>query len=227
LFRVGVVEAQVADAAVVARQPEVHADALGVAHVQVAVGLGREARADACRVHAALAMVLGVARAAAPAAAGMGSPCEVGLDDLAQEVGRLGCVVGGRGAHGAILGRAPVTAGDAAPYVRTQENARLLPSWRPTRALCTQSRASCCFFDPALQCTGTARWPSKEVLMTNNRSWMKAVASLALGLGLLAGAGVAQARSDVYWSVGIGVPGVVVGAGNAAPVYYTPPPVYY
>jgi cardiolipin synthase len=43
---IGVVEAHVAHAAVVARQAEVQADALGVAHVQVAVGLGREAGAD-------------------------------------------------------------------------------------------------------------------------------------------------------------------------------------
>jgi len=42
--RVGVIEAQVAAAAVVARQPEVDADGLGVADVQVAVGLGRKAR---------------------------------------------------------------------------------------------------------------------------------------------------------------------------------------
>ncbi len=45
-FRVGVVKPQVAHAAVVARQAEVEADALGVADVQVAVGLGREAGAD-------------------------------------------------------------------------------------------------------------------------------------------------------------------------------------
>ena len=50
LLRVGVVEAQVADAAVVARQAEVQADALGVADVQVAVRLGRKARADARRI---------------------------------------------------------------------------------------------------------------------------------------------------------------------------------
>ncbi|AVP58093.1 hypothetical protein [Pulveribacter suum] len=61
--------------------------------------------------------------------------------------------------------------------------------------------------------------------MTTIRSWW---AAAGLGLALLAGTGAAHARSDVYWSVGVGVPGVVVGAGNAAPVYYTPPaPVYY
>ncbi|WP_313078896.1 hypothetical protein [Pulveribacter sp.] len=61
--------------------------------------------------------------------------------------------------------------------------------------------------------------------MTATRSWL---AAAGVGLALLVGAGTAQARSDVYWSVGVGVPGVVIGAGNAAPVYYTPPaPVYY
>ena len=40
----------------------------------------------------------------------------------------------------------------------------------------------------------------------------------ATGLG-----GVAQARSDVHWSIGVGVPGVVVGA-SSAPLYYAPPP---
>ena len=50
LRRVGVVEAQVADAAIIARQAEVQADRLSVADVQVAVGLGREAGADAGRV---------------------------------------------------------------------------------------------------------------------------------------------------------------------------------
>lgn len=63
--------------------------------------------------------------------------------------------------------------------------------------------------------------------MTADRSRLAALASAALGLALLGGAGAAQARSDVYWSVGVGVPGVVVGASSAAPVYYTPPPVYY
>ena len=61
--------------------------------------------------------------------------------------------------------------------------------------------------------------------MTATRSWF---AAAGVGLALLVGAGAAQARSDVHWSVGVGVPGVVIGAGNVAPVYYTPPaPVYY
>ncbi len=47
--RVGVVEAQVARAAVLLRQSEVEADRLGVAEVQVAVGLRGEARADRAR----------------------------------------------------------------------------------------------------------------------------------------------------------------------------------
>jgi len=46
LRRVGVVEAQVADATILLRQAEVQADALGVTDVQVAVRLGRKASDD-------------------------------------------------------------------------------------------------------------------------------------------------------------------------------------
>ena len=80
LGRVGVVEAQVAHAAEVAREAEVEADALGVAVVQVAVGFRREARADLCPV----------------AACGVLARSEVVLDDAADEIraggGRSGCV---------------------------------------------------------------------------------------------------------------------------------------
>ena len=62
------------------------------------------------------------------------------------------------------------------------------------------------------------------------------LAVVGLGFALAASAGVAQARDNVNWSIGIGVPGVVVGASNGypaygysapAPVYYAPAPVYY
>ncbi len=64
--------------------------------------------------------------------------------------------------------------------------------------------------------------------MTQRRSWFAVAGMAGVALALLAGAGAAQARSDVYWSVGVGAPGVAVGVGNAAPMYYAPPPpVYY
>ena len=63
--------------------------------------------------------------------------------------------------------------------------------------------------------------------MTQRRSWFAAAALVGVALALLAGPGVAQARSNVYWSVGVGAPGVAVGVGNAVPVYHAPPPVYY
>lgn len=47
-----------------------------------------------------------------------------------------------------------------------------------------------------------------------------------LAAGALGLAGVAQARSDVYWSIGMGSPGVSVGVSNAPPVYYAPQSVY-
>jgi len=62
--------------------------------------------------------------------------------------------------------------------------------------------------------------------MNPTRSWTAVAASAGLAVALLTGAGAAQARSDVHWSVGIGVPGVVVGVGGT-PGYYAPPPVYY
>ncbi|HYW56536.1 MAG TPA: hypothetical protein VE934_06235 [Polaromonas sp.] len=52
----------------------------------------------------------------------------------------------------------------------------------------------------------------------------KAALAAAAMLGL---AGAAQAGSNVYWSVGVGSPGVSVGVTNARPVYVQPAPVYY
>ena len=47
---------------------------------------------------------------------------------------------------------------------------------------------------------------------------------LVLGLGLALGAAGAQA-GNVYWSLGMQSPGVVIGASNAAPMYVAPVPV--
>lgn len=69
-------------------------------------------------------------------------------------------------------------------------------------------------------------------------SSLSTLAGLGLGTALLLGAGSAQARDSVYWSVGVGSPGVAVGVSNAypavvapviapAPVYYAPAPAYY
>lgn len=67
--------------------------------------------------------------------------------------------------------------------------------------------------------------------MTKTRSFYGMAAAAGVALALLTGAGSAQAR-DVNWSVGVGVPGVVIGASNGyyapAPIYHAPPPpVYY
>jgi hypothetical protein len=77
LFRIGVVEAQVAAALVVARQAEVQADRFGVADVQVAVRLRREAGDH--RRHPGTVM---------------GAGGDVGFDDGAHEIGR--CMRGRR-----------------------------------------------------------------------------------------------------------------------------------
>ena len=70
---IGVVEPQVELAAVLLGEPEVQADALGVADVQIAVRLGRKARVDAPAVLA-------------------GGP--VGVDDLLDEVPRRSLAAG-------------------------------------------------------------------------------------------------------------------------------------
>ncbi len=48
-----------------------------------------------------------------------------------------------------------------------------------------------------------------------------------LVIGALGFAGAAQARDNVYWSLGVGAPGVALGVGNAPPVVYAPPPPVY
>ena len=102
LLGVGVVKAQVAHAAVVPGQAEVQPDALGVADVQVAVGLGREAGADPGRVRHAGLVAGPVARLTAPVAAGVGAGLQVVLDDLADEVAGGGGFRRGRGVLGGV-----------------------------------------------------------------------------------------------------------------------------
>ena len=71
--------------------------------------------------------------------------------------------------------------------------------------------------------------------MKSSRSLIAKVGAAALVLAAAGTASVAQARSNVYFSVsGAVAPGVVVAASNApyyygppAPVYYQPAPVYY
>ena len=72
-----------------------------------------------------------------------------------------------------------------------------------------------------------------KTAIKTNRSVATAGAAAALAVAALGFAGAAQARDDVYWSVGVGSPGVSVNVGNAfpvytpAPVYVQPAPVYY
>lgn len=63
--------------------------------------------------------------------------------------------------------------------------------------------------------------------MLVQRSWKAVVATAGVAMALMLGSGAALARGDVSWSVGIGVPGVVVGASNAGATFYAPPPVVY
>ena len=62
--------------------------------------------------------------------------------------------------------------------------------------------------------------------------YLKAAAAATVALAALGTATVAQARDNVYWSLGVqAAPGVSIGVGNArpvvlAPAYYAPAPVY-
>ena len=87
---IGVVKAHVAGAAVVAREPEVETNALGVPNMQIAVGLRRKARADARRIGLTLFELLGVgSRMPAPEAGKIGTAGQIIVDDVSNKVGDL------------------------------------------------------------------------------------------------------------------------------------------
>ncbi len=65
-----------------------------------------------------------------------------------------------------------------------------------------------------------------------NRSIALAGAAAALAVAAMGFAGAAQARSNVFWSVGVGAPGAMLNVGNVgsvyqpSAVYVQPQPVY-
>ncbi|MGH8857141.1 MAG: hypothetical protein ACREXG_03820 [Polaromonas sp.] len=65
-----------------------------------------------------------------------------------------------------------------------------------------------------------------KTAIKTNRSVVVAGAAATLAIAALGFAGAAQARDNVYWSVGVGSPGVALNVGNALPVYVQPQPVY-
>jgi hypothetical protein len=91
LLRIGVVEAKVAATTVILRQPEVEADRLGMAEVQIAVRLRRKTRADLRRVERAGELLCGRAGATRPSARRVPAGGEIGFDDVADEVGAGEC----------------------------------------------------------------------------------------------------------------------------------------
>jgi hypothetical protein len=59
------------------------------------------------------------------------------------------------------------------------------------------------------------------------RNPVRSLVASAFALAALAAAGIAQARDNVYWSVGVdAAPGVSLGVSNTRPVVVTPAPVY-
>ena len=65
-----------------------------------------------------------------------------------------------------------------------------------------------------------------KTLVQPNHRFVIASTSAALALIAMGFAGAAKARDNVSISFGIGVPGVLIGATNAYPVYSQPRPVY-
>src|SRR5450830_683097 len=72
--------------------------------------------------------------------------------------------------------------------------------------------------------------PVKEKFMKTaikaNRSVVVAGAAATLAIAAMGFAGAAQARDNVFWSVGVGTPGMAVNVGNVGSVYVQPQPVY-
>lgn len=64
-------------------------------------------------------------------------------------------------------------------------------------------------------------------LFNTKRSGLVAGAAASLAFVAMSFAGAAQARDNVSFSLGIGVPGVQLGSTNGYPVYTQPAPVYY
>lgn len=77
-------------------------------------------------------------------------------------------------------------------------------------------------------------------MKTSRSTFARAAAVVAVALGALGTASLAQARSEVFFSIGANIaPGVTLGVSNArpyhaqpvyvqpAPVYYQPAPAYY
>lgn len=65
-----------------------------------------------------------------------------------------------------------------------------------------------------------------KTAIKSNRSAVVAGAAATLALAVMGFAGAAQARENVFWSVGVGTPGVSLNVGNVGPVYVEPQPVY-
>ena len=94
-FGVGVVKTHVANTTVVAGQAKVQANALGVAYVQVTIGLGWKTCSNFGRIGIAVGMVRGIARCAGPFALSIGALGQIRFNDLTQKVTDLRGILGG------------------------------------------------------------------------------------------------------------------------------------
>ena len=68
-----------------------------------------------------------------------------------------------------------------------------------------------------------------KTAITMNRSTSSlflAGAAATVAVAAMSFAGTAQARDNVFWSVGVGTPGAILNVGNVGSVYQQPQPVY-
>ena len=66
-----------------------------------------------------------------------------------------------------------------------------------------------------------------KIAIMPSRSVFLAGATATLAIAAMVFADSAQARDNVYWSVGVGAPGVSLNVDNAGPVYGQVQPVYF
>jgi hypothetical protein len=65
-----------------------------------------------------------------------------------------------------------------------------------------------------------------KTISTFSRSSIAGACAMALALSASLLVQSARAGENVFWSIGVGTPGLVLQAGNAVPVYVQPQPVY-
>src|SRR5690348_11769258 len=114
--RIGIIEAHVANTAILLSEPEVKADGLRVPDVQIAVGFRREARADARSIWWCARLLRSGSRVSRPGAPGERARRKIMFDDVANEVGHVSLTGRGGGLRGRCSGHVQSMSGESARY---------------------------------------------------------------------------------------------------------------